>query len=78
MFRPEFKKFARKFLTLSFLLVGLAALLASPAERRAYAFEPCDYCMSNYQSCMEACRDSSNCELGCYFNYQACVGSCGP
>ena len=79
MFRSKTKRLTRKLLTISLFLLALAALLISPADRQVHAVEACQYCVPNYQYCLEACTpEGDHCRSICEFEYYACVGTCEP
>ena len=81
MFRSKSKRVTRKLLTISFFLLAVVALLASPVERKVRAQERCIDCYPLYVECLSQCDqlpENENCRLRCEIDYSTCLWLCDP
>ncbi len=73
------KKIYQRLVFAAAMLLMALALSVVPAQRKAHAFEACQYCASEYQYCLEACPPHDGlCRSRCDFDYNACVLTCEP
>jgi hypothetical protein len=78
MLPHHLRRLTRRLIIVLVLAAALLTASASPAERKAQAFTPCDQCWEEYNNCVISCGDPAPgaCLFFCEWQYNRCLQTC--